>query len=325
MGVPATLREAYSRWETHIESLGKYITNTIQVFADQHQFPFLKRKKDLDSLSEKLESGRFAKWSEIDDLFACTVVVPSVNYEDDVIAFLDGVFQRVELRKRDWVWKPPEVFRFDTTRWYGIVGKDSHAPITDSAKTLRFEVQVPSYFDMAWSVATRDLAYKSDTIDWRRLRLAAAMKASVEQLDLLVATFSDVTDAVLTSRHPPTNARRIIVEELNALVQEGLIPVDLIPQSWSRIADNVIALVKSAGDDRAATTASDLVRSFAEQLRQGTIQPVPHSGSLMQVLIGFFVAERDADALNAFPVVESPELSVLHGVTEIPLAFEFDG
>ena len=67
-------------------------------------------------MAEKLEGGRYRLWSELDDLYACTLVIPTAESEEHVLAFLGVAFEIVEVRSRNNRAKPPDVFRFDTTR-----------------------------------------------------------------------------------------------------------------------------------------------------------------------------------------------------------------
>ena len=67
---------------------------------------------------------------------------------------------------------------------------------------ITFEIQVKSAFEHAWAVSTHDLVYKSPEIDWKRLRLAAQIKANVEQLDTLILAFEQ-TSAIIQENHSP--------------------------------------------------------------------------------------------------------------------------
>ena|ERR1700730_3627442 len=82
---------------------------------------------------------------------------------------------------------------------------------------LLFEVQIKSAFDHAWSTATHDLTYKSNQIDWRRLRLSAQIKAIVEQLDVAILGFEQM--APLIAENPDRRLR--IKREIGDLFTRG--------------------------------------------------------------------------------------------------------
>lgn len=42
-------------------------------FCDNKGYALTSRIKAIESLAEKIETGRFKKWLELDDLFSCTV------------------------------------------------------------------------------------------------------------------------------------------------------------------------------------------------------------------------------------------------------------
>ena len=133
---------------------------------------------------------------------SCKVVVPTAAHEPAVLEFLDAAFQRVELALRNSTNKYPDVFRFDSTRWRGRVQPLSGLLGPPGLEALMFEVQIQTVFEHAWTVVTHDLVYKADAIDWRRLRLAALLKAATEQLDLVVAGFEASLDFVPRSPDP---------------------------------------------------------------------------------------------------------------------------
>jgi hypothetical protein len=111
-----------------------------------------------DSVSEKIETGRFTRWSDLDDLFACCIVIPTLADEMGVLELLRGAFQQVEHRARASTRKDRSVFRFDSTRFIGtlwpIPNNEPAAGISD----IRFEVQIRTAFEHAWSVTTHAMA-----------------------------------------------------------------------------------------------------------------------------------------------------------------------
>jgi ppGpp synthetase/RelA/SpoT-type nucleotidyltranferase len=168
------------------------VRDSLLVLCEDRGFALVSRIKTLESVSEKVETGRFDSWASLDDLVAVTVVIPTLTSEPAVVSFLKDSFKEVELRARSSTFKAPEVFRFDCTRFIGQLrspDENSRTPIHD----VLFEVQIRSAFEHAWSVTTHALAYKSPEVSWSRLRLTAQLKAAVEQLDTLVLSFEEAT------------------------------------------------------------------------------------------------------------------------------------
>ena len=323
MGVPARVREVYEAKESLLEALELVVRESLRRWCDHKDYLFKGRRKSVDSLSEKLESGRYTKWSEIDDLYACTVVVPTATHEPKVLEFLRNAFVEKETRARFTTKKPPDVFRFDTTRFVGslrdLPGLEREPGVGD----LLFEVQIPTVFEYAWSVASHDLVYKGGTVDWRRIRLAAQLKAAVEQIDMLIDNFERSADSVPESEHDETAVRAEIVNVCREMLGDGRLPQSLEPVSWTRLSTNVLALVRSySGSFKSVAAARDLLAKFKERVEDKK-QPVPLSGSLFQLFVGVANASPDA-SIDKFTLIESAELIQFHGVKEIARPFLFD-
>lgn len=326
MGVPSKLYPVYSQARPAVEGVARYVESTIRPWCDGNGYLFSGRSKALDSLSEKIESGRYARWSELDDLYACTIVVPTAAHEPQVIAFLRHAFNEVEVRMRNSTKKSPEVFRFDCTRFIGSIREVPGLGLAPGAGSVRFEVQIPSAFEHAWSFVTHDLVYKSSDIDWRKARLGAQLKAAVEQIELIIAGFESNLDFVAQSSFPELDAKQRIMVRFQKLMSEGLIAEDLAPQSWSRFADNVYALIRSYARGSGAVHKVDpLLDGVETHLRKTGVARTLKSGSLFQIVIGAVGAGTISGAsLEEFIILDSPELHTFHNVSEIPKPFEFD-
>src|SRR5262249_6681256 len=128
--------------------------------------------------------------------YACTIAVPLPSDEDLVLEFLRKTFDEVSTKRRLSARKPPDAFRFDNTRLVARLKAPPGLEQTGSIYTINFEVQIKTIFELAWSRTTHALAYKSSRVDWRALRLAAALKASVEQIDLLLSDFENAMKGI---------------------------------------------------------------------------------------------------------------------------------
>jgi ppGpp synthetase/RelA/SpoT-type nucleotidyltranferase len=326
MAVPSSVEEAYRRIEPALTALARYVRSTLRPWCDERDYLYQDRVKRLDSLAEKLETGRYERWSELDDLFACTIVIPTPTHEAAVIAFLEKAFQATELRRRNSTMKAPEVFRFDSTRFIGRVNIMGLSELPPGAEEIRFEIQIPTVFEHAWSVVTHDLAYKADDADWRRARLAAQLKAAVEQIELVIAGFEGNIDFVAQSAYPEVDARQRVVETFKTLRSDGFVSGELEPSSWSRFADNVYALVGSYSSRyQTPTRVVDLCDAVDRHLRKHDPLGDLHSGSLFQAVVGLIYSDVVLNAnFDAYVIVDSSELHDIHSVATVPRPFVFD-
>lgn len=327
MAVPSAITEAFQNTQSAVVGLAEHVKTGLSNWCEQRHYLFSSRPKGLDALAEKLESGRYAAWAEIDDRFACTVVVPTTAHEPDVIAFLDAAFVRDKLRKRNSTTKAPDVFRFDSTRWNGRLSPQVGDTVAPGADQILFEVQIQTVFENAWGVVTHDLVYKSDSIDWRKARLAAQLKAAVEQIEMTIAGFETNLDYIPASRHPETDEKVRLLAKLQDLMADGRLTDEIAPRSWSRLADNVYALVGSytpRPQDR-PKAMKKLCASLTDELRSSDKYIELRTGSLFQVILGHVAAGHVDDAvLDDFVIVDSPELRDLHDITSVPRPFRFD-
>jgi ppGpp synthetase/RelA/SpoT-type nucleotidyltranferase len=284
--------------------------------CEPNGYALVSRIKTLPSLSEKIESGRFAKWSELDDIIACAIVVPTLTDEPDVIGFLKQAFQTVSIKLRNSSRKAPEVFRFDTTRFIGKLRAPGDASADDLPYQITFEIQVRSAFEHAWSVTTHALTYKGEHVAWNRLRLAAQLKAAVEQLDILVLGFEEASSNIAKSFWPETQAKADIANFFKAKLSSGALPVELGPKDWTRFSDNVYGMVRSSkGSQRRAP--SEIVSTVSTTMTDAITvlgrDRIPVSISLIQfVFASLFTARVLSAPLEGYCPVITSELETLY-------------
>ena len=111
---------------------------------------------------------------------------------------------------------------------------------------IRFEIQIRSAFEHAWSVTTHALSYKAGKVDWRVSRLASQMKAAVEQLDGLAMAFSQSLEPIVVHEWPEIAAKLTIQQLFVAgSLRKNKIPKEMEPANWTRFSGNVFSLLKS--------------------------------------------------------------------------------
>src|ERR1043166_5046381 len=113
----ARILNKYRSVEPYLEIIRQNVRDSLLVFCEQEGHALVAaRIKTLESVSEKVETGRFDGWCKLDDLVATTIVIPTLAHERRVIEFLRESFQEVLIRPRGSALKAPDVFRFDCTR-----------------------------------------------------------------------------------------------------------------------------------------------------------------------------------------------------------------
>jgi len=323
---PESVRDAYGQVESLTRAIGDVVTSTLRTYCNSNGYLYFGRVKTLESTSEKIEGGRVDKWSKLDDLYACTIIVPTASHEPSVLRKLDACFDQVTIRSRDTTQKAPDVFRFDATRYYGRLTADQAETRQPSLNEIVFEVQINTVFEFAWTRVTHDLVYKSDTVDWRRLRLAAQLKASVEQIEATIGAFEQTAAVVQQSSWSEIEVKLKIVNFFKELLNDGIVMTQLAPTSWRRFADNVYQLVASYSKNNYAVAdkVDELLGELSATLRGPEAKPTPASGTLFQLVLGHVGLDETTGNLNKFTVVDSIELPTLYQITNIPKKFLFD-
>lgn len=314
MIVPADIARKHKLSQPHVAFVAERVRDRVRAFCEERGFAYAGRTKDLESLAEKIESGRFQSWSDLDDVFACTIIIPTLSDEEAVLEFLRGQFAASAIRHRSEAQKDPSVFRFDATRFVGTLRPSPGADPTPETSQIRFEVQIRSAFEHAWSVTTHALSYKSDRVDWRRLRVAAQLKAAVEQLDGLVAGYENATNIIVEQRWPEIAAKKRIEETLRSRFDDGTIPSELAPKSWSRFCDNVFSAIVSTSEQfvRDPVQLVDTALSAIDLEVTRNKGKFPRSISLVQFCLGALASGGIATGrLKRYVPLVTGELTVL--------------
>jgi ppGpp synthetase/RelA/SpoT-type nucleotidyltranferase len=319
--IPQKLDQVYRGAQPFLWRLKENVGQTLGGFADSRNYPISGRIKTINSLAEKIETGRYAKFSEIDDLVAFSIIIPNALAENEVRQFCNEKFLVVELKDKTTSEKSPDVFRFDSTR---VIAK-LRRPLAFDEDTIRsiydfrFEIQIRTAFEHAWSVATHDLAYKSSSMDWRRLRLAAQLKAMTEGMDVAVAAFEPMAAAISISPWSKMDDRQAVCNAIDRMISEKILPFELIPSSSSRFSENLCYLIKNIQPKR---TVLECLNVILEEIKKG--DRVPISLSLYQICLGILFHRGLATGVGKIRCHVGEELNVFFPKVSVEFPFIYD-
>jgi ppGpp synthetase/RelA/SpoT-type nucleotidyltranferase len=295
MIIPNAIKRKYNNYRPYIKSLGKKVDGTLREFTTKEHYAYSSRIKTVESLAEKIETGRYKKWEDLDDLFAATVIIPNLNEEAKVIEYLETTFDRVDLKKRGGTNKQYDIFRFDSTRFIGrlkVYGEDA----LKLTSKISFEVQIRTAFEHAWVVSTYPFAYKSARIDWRFLRLSAQIKASVEQLDMIISGAQEVQKHITPNKHLELEFKVKIQDLIDDPSLSNIIPDEVKPKDISRFVDNIFILLKDSLDKEAEIKIKNAYRKINEilagiknEIELYNSDNFPRSISLYQFFLGTLI------------------------------------
>lgn len=313
MIVPPKVADKYDQNKQWIAILKDKVKDTLIPYCERNQFAFVFRIKTLESTAEKIETGRFKEWDKIDDFFACTIIIPTLEAEESVINDLKRFFNIDKIKKRGASQKSPESFRYDSTR---VISKLKQIVDKNRIHDILFEIQIKSAFEYAWSVATHSLTYKTSFPAWKRLRLSSQLKASVEQLDSLIVSFEDTSKFIKESPWVEIKLQNIICDFISGLSKQSIIPEELLPKDYNRFSKNLFELLMATKwfnfyDVSAKIKCTEhILINIEYELNQ--LQHIPRSISLFQLFLGFLVKRNYiTPPLNKYTLLITPELEII--------------
>jgi ppGpp synthetase/RelA/SpoT-type nucleotidyltranferase len=273
------------------------------------------RVKQVESFAQKLETGRVHDVHNLEDFFACTIVAENPNAVTEAEGFVAELFPGVSKRKppvSNVTFNEPWSFQFEDLRLYVEWCDDPAQPKTD-LEGVRFEVQIKTYLQHAWGIATHDLIYKGDTVGWPAARIAFQVKAMLEHAELTIAAAKSLaTQPSLEKANRNTIQLQEVIEWLKQTWSRELLPTDT-----SRLATNVSTLLRALQikfEDMAT-----MMKEETECGRGAKLLNISPFGSILQSI----VQKRGPKSLNALTKQRSDKYKVLvPREIEIPVASE---
>jgi len=189
---------------------------------------FISRLKGEESFALKVEAGICDENLVIDDFFACTVVVRNSTEIAAATKIIEDNFDVVKRRPNSPVKTKsrPTEFQFDDLRMY-VRLKPGYAGASEIHSVV-FEVQVKTFLQHAWAIATHDLTYKTDEVNWARFRVASQIRAMLEHAELSIERFDSLASSNIIAKEYQeyVDADRII-SALRERFDPAALPKDL--------------------------------------------------------------------------------------------------
>jgi ppGpp synthetase/RelA/SpoT-type nucleotidyltranferase len=203
---------------------------------------FESRIKSPESFALKIETGRFSKPKNLEDFFACLIVVENIDAIKEAISLVEKYFL-IEFRKpprSNYTHKQTDAFPFDDLRLYVKLNTDPGLPPQIYDGTT-FEIQIKTFLQHAWSIATHDLIYKSDKISWPRQRLAYQIKAMLEHAEASIEGVENLCNV---------GSLNLNNKKIESLIDTKNLIIDLweavdLPKDLVRISQNVDKLIST--------------------------------------------------------------------------------
>ena len=284
MKIPASVRQLYEDQKAINDRLREKIDLRLNGFK-KPRWHYESRVKELQSFALKIESGRFADPRTLEDFLASTLVVANGAEIDEAEALISGNFAIKARRPRSQkeTHKSPESFPFDDLRLYVSLPDTPTEPPTDLASVV-FEVQIKTFLQHAWAIATHDLLYKTDDANWSKERIAYQIKAMLEHAEIAIQEADALArGAALAKEDWRTGA----IKKAIVLVKSQW-DADELPHDVRRLAGNIANLLDAL---HLRIERLEVILNQGKAQRDG-VHPSNLSpyGTVVQYL---FMAERD--------------------------------
>jgi len=243
MKIPLSIRQFYDEQKDLYSHLKKRVDDRIISLKDA-KWHYESRIKSQESYTLKLETGRFKNPRKLEDYFACTIVVENIKAVAEAEIFVTQEFVKQERRpKQDcFTHKRSDSFPFDDLRIY-VKWKDDPTLPPSGLCDLIFEIQIKTFLQHAWSIATHDFIYKNDDVNWGKERIAYQIKAMLEHAELSILEADKIaSSSVLEKTNKETNELSDIVNILKECWDSKGLPSDIV-----RLSRNVMSLIHAIG------------------------------------------------------------------------------
>ncbi|MBN9298237.1 MAG: hypothetical protein J0I41_14580 [Filimonas sp.] len=260
MKISKSVRDIFSSQETINKVLAERVKQLLGENKKDNWF-YKGRVKQLESFAQKLETGRFVP-NALEDFFACTIVVENRHAIVEAVNLVER-FCTIQHRRPQIdgeTHKTPDLFSFDDLRLYVKLKPSETGPPTELDDIL-FEIQIKTFLQHAWSIATHDLIYKGDSISWGKERVAFQIKAMLEHAEVSI----DQVDVVsVSSALAITDTKTSVLKDILTWIKENwseeVLPSDIVRLSKS--IQGVMSATKLELDDIRQAIAIDTENGY---------------------------------------------------------------
>ena len=246
MKIPISVTQIYQSFydNAHITQIAA--GTVIKNWCDTKGWGFSDRIKSEESFALKFETGRY-DLASFEDAYACTIIIKHKNEIDECITNLkqNFGFEFIQQRPKDLRTASlrPNVFDFDSVRLYFRPRKED---IPRPHEEQTFEIQIKTFIEHGWSIATHQFHYKANTSSWSRSRISAQIKALLDGAELAIVEAETLSKSTLLDKKDfKLDSINTIISYFKTQWPAGSLPSDGI----NRLAENVLSVLQMLKKD----------------------------------------------------------------------------
>ena len=237
--VPHSVIQNYQAITEDYKPLQKVVTQIVRDNILNEDWLFKSRIKALDSYYFKLQTGRIKEAKE--DILACTIVVENVHQIAEAEKSISTFFTVEERRpsSKGFTNNRPDLFAFDDLRLY-LTLSNRDLLVYPGLQGLVFEMQIKTFLQHAWTLATHDLIYKpADGTNWAMARVAFQIRAMLEHAEVSIEQVKDVSRSTfLAKENKNVKEIRYVEKQLAQFWPNGL------GNNVKRLSESILRLAR---------------------------------------------------------------------------------
>lgn len=310
MKIEKSIRDHYVSLEDVYLILSTDTEDLLKEACENNGWTYNSRIKTLQSYGLKLATGR-----DIDDFLGCSIVVPTLSEVPAAVALVEDCLLVFDRKPKGTISHRPTEFNFDSLRLYCRL-KDSVNPTRKHE--LPFEIQVKTLLEQAWSKATHDFSYKGGDISWAKERIAAQLKAMLDNVELSISQIGPLSASPhLDRKHRDYESRAALLTYLKDDL--GTASGVILPSDLRRLTDIVNGLLKFMN-----STLEDLRHWIAEETTLGRGTHVTDLSAYSMILQAALNQNPDGFAAGLASTKGRHKVFVTDEVT-VPLGLDLAG
>ena len=232
--MPAGFSTSYALVATQINTLLEYMKDRLA--NELKELPSVSvtgRIKSPESALEKLHTGKYAKFSELKDVVALTVVVMHQSEVPKAMAIIRNTnFAITEELNETY---DPTDFRYRESKLF-LQPPQDYLDRNVGFRNIICEVQFTTTLQNALNKTTHDFDYKGSTYSWGNFRLVAQFRGTLELLDKII---DDIEKASLTDDNDLAAHPQLLFAASILKIIKNHFSMDILPSDCRRLADTV--------------------------------------------------------------------------------------